>query len=154
MNIPKLAMEAKKQYYKRYGSSIGNYLAVSSERFAKTSKVLSKPINIIAKSNIVKKTTELITGLSASREFMTPSRFSFMDLNKEEGYGNKTALFFVGCYYNYFEPEIGLATINLLKKVGFKIIIPDQNCCGIPAMTKGMIDKALNLVDVNLKKMG
>ena len=45
---------------------------------------------------------------------------------------------FVPCYVDAFEPEVGIATLNLLRRFGVDPEYPfDQTCCGQPMVNSG-----------------
>ena len=45
---------------------------------------------------------------------------------------------FVPCYVDAFEPEVGIATLELLERVGLHVEYPfDQTCCGQPMANTG-----------------
>ncbi|MCJ2115456.1 (Fe-S)-binding protein [Methylobacterium sp. J-001] len=45
---------------------------------------------------------------------------------------------FVPCYVDAFEPEVGIATLELLERVGCKVEYPfNQTCCGQPMANTG-----------------
>ncbi len=45
---------------------------------------------------------------------------------------------FVPCYVDAFEPEVGIATLELLERVGCTVDYPfDQTCCGQPMANTG-----------------
>jgi len=45
---------------------------------------------------------------------------------------------FVPCYVDAFEPEVGVATLELLERFGCKVEYPfDQTCCGQPMTNTG-----------------
>lgn len=45
---------------------------------------------------------------------------------------------FVPCYVDAFEPEVGIATLQLLERLGLKVEYPyDQTCCGQPMTNTG-----------------
>jgi glycolate oxidase iron-sulfur subunit len=49
-----------------------------------------------------------------------------------------TVVFFPGCAIEYFQPEIGRATKNVLNALGYDVIIPEGlKCCGRPLLTLG-----------------
>jgi glycerol-3-phosphate dehydrogenase subunit C len=60
------------------------------------------------------------------------------------------AAFFFTCLVNYNEPDIGKATVAVLEKNGIDYIIPEQQCCGLPFLDTGMVDKALDKVQANV----
>jgi len=40
------------------------------------------------------------------------------------------------------QPEIGLAAVKVLRKLGYEIIIPARCCCGRPQISKGLLQQA------------
>jgi glycolate oxidase iron-sulfur subunit len=68
--------------------------------------------------------------------------------------GRKIGLF-SGCSINYLFPSIGEATVRLLRRTGFSVVIPrDQTCCGLPAYGSGDIETAKSLALRNIKAFG
>ncbi|MEE8185703.1 MAG: (Fe-S)-binding protein [Thermodesulfobacteriota bacterium] len=60
--------------------------------------------------------------------------------------------FFAGCMINYIMPDIGIASIKVLKKAGATVIVPSgQTCCGMPALGMGDVDDARSLALKNLE---
>lgn len=54
----------------------------------------------------------------------------------------KIALF-TPCLVNQFVPEVAVATLELLEKLGHEVILPaDQTCCGQPMTNSGCFDAA------------
>ena len=54
----------------------------------------------------------------------------------------KVALF-IPCYIDAFFPEVGIATLELLERLGCEVDYPlDQTCCGQPMANSGCHDDA------------
>jgi L-lactate dehydrogenase complex protein LldE len=50
---------------------------------------------------------------------------------------------FIPCYVDAFFPEVGIATIQLLEKLGCSVDYPlEQTCCGQPMANSGCQDDA------------
>ncbi len=49
----------------------------------------------------------------------------------------RKVVYFHGCSTQYYEPRIGKAAINVLEHNGFEVIVPSQNCCGLPLLSNG-----------------
>lgn len=48
---------------------------------------------------------------------------------------------YIPCYIEQFYPEVGMATVRLLEKLGVRVIYPeDQTCCGQPQSNSGLAD--------------
>src|SRR2546430_16439048 len=46
---------------------------------------------------------------------------------------------FVPCYIDAFFPEVGIATLELLERLGHEVVYPrDQTCCGQPMANSGL----------------
>jgi glycerol-3-phosphate dehydrogenase subunit C len=57
-------------------------------------------------------------------------------LNSAQERVGKVALF-SACLVNYHCPEIGDATVAVLNKNGIEVILPEQQCCGMPYLDIG-----------------
>ncbi|MBT3176328.1 MAG: (Fe-S)-binding protein [Desulfobacula sp.] len=62
-----------------------------------------------------------------------------------------TVVYFTGCATNYLYDDTGFAFIEILKHMGYTIIIPkDQTCCSIPLLFHGAADKAFKNIIANI----
>jgi glycerol-3-phosphate dehydrogenase subunit C len=59
--------------------------------------------------------------------------------------------YFVGCVTNYSEPEVGKAVVQLLRHNGFEVVVPEQQCCGMPAMASGDFAVARKQAEFNVR---
>ena len=62
----------------------------------------------------------------------------------------KVALFYT-CTVNYNHPEIGIATVEVLEHNGIDVVVPEQRCCGMPALDGGDIDAAQEMINFNVR---
>lgn len=54
-----------------------------------------------------------------------------------------TVALFIPCYVDQFYPKAGIATLELLEKLGCKVVFPkEQTCCGQPLANSGMEKEA------------
>ncbi|MGD2027066.1 MAG: heterodisulfide reductase-related iron-sulfur binding cluster, partial [Anaerolineales bacterium] len=66
---------------------------------------------------------------------------------------NKIALF-VTCMVDQVLPEIGLASVRLLKRTGFQVDFPlSQTCCGQPFFTTGFHAQAKQLAKQTIQTL-
>ncbi len=64
--------------------------------------------------------------------------FGLRNENKKTKGSKGTVVFFSGCAVEYFQPEIGKATIGVLNSIGYDVVIPDGlKCCGRPLLSLG-----------------
>ena len=51
--------------------------------------------------------------------------------------------FFPGCMVDMLYPEVGIAAVNVLEKLGCEVMLPDNHvCCGQPFTNSGYIEEA------------
>jgi glycolate oxidase iron-sulfur subunit len=83
------------------------------------------------------------------------SEFKVQGSKKITAGGNRqgskgTIAFFPGCAVEYLHPDIGKATIGVLNKIGYDVIIPrDVKCCGRPLLSLGDHQAAAELAEHN-----
>ncbi len=58
--------------------------------------------------------------------------------------------YFVGCAINFALPQVGCATLGLLRQAGGNVAVLDNLCCGLPPYACGDIDSARRLARHNL----
>jgi glycerol-3-phosphate dehydrogenase subunit C len=51
-------------------------------------------------------------------------------------------IYFSGCYANYFDPQIGVAFVEVMETNGIEVLVAEQKCCGMPMMSNGSIEGA------------
>ncbi len=67
---------------------------------------------------------------------------------------NKKVAYFTGCFANYYYPHVGVATVEILRKNGIEVVVPDQVCCALPMIAKGNIKGANKNISYNTKILG
>lgn len=65
----------------------------------------------------------------------------------------RKVMYFPGCYTNYNEPNTGRMVIKILEHVGYKVVVPDFHCCGLPLEANGQFAKAQVNATHNLELM-
>lgn len=61
--------------------------------------------------------------------------------------------YFHGCATQHYEMEVGQAIVAVLEHNGFEVILPPQNCCGLPMQSNGNFDGARRYAAANLRKL-
>ena len=67
----------------------------------------------------------------------------------EPPYRGKLA-YFHACAGNYYETETSKAAVKVLAHNGYDVILPEQNCCGLPMQSNGEFDAARGYAARNL----
>ncbi|HEX9971060.1 MAG TPA: (Fe-S)-binding protein [bacterium] len=83
-----------------------------------------------------------------------PKKFFRERVNELENQSQKTKLkigYFVGCGINYAFPDVGVATVNLLRKNNYHVDVLENVCCGLPAAGYGDAAAAKMLARKNVE---
>ncbi|MFN8466819.1 MAG: anaerobic glycerol-3-phosphate dehydrogenase subunit C [Caldilineaceae bacterium] len=66
----------------------------------------------------------------------------------------KKVVYFHGCATMYYEPFIGMAAVLVMEHQGYEVIVPYQNCCGLPLLSNGEFKAARGYHKNNVAYMG
>ncbi len=67
--------------------------------------------------------------------------------------GQRKVVYFHGCSTEYFEARVGKAAVQVLEANGFEVLIPPQNCCGLPLLSNGEFEAAQAYHESNIGKL-
>jgi len=71
--------------------------------------------------------------------------------HKTVGNGKPQVLLFHDTFMTYNEPEVGIATTELLEAAGYHVLLAEERkCCGRPMLSKGLIEDARSNARHNL----
>lgn len=129
---------------------LGSACAIAS----KLPVLIKQSINQVVETPIGKWLLHKI-GFAKSRTLPKLSLLSLDDLyQNREPRSKATVLVYGDSYTRFYEPEIALATLTLLEKLGCIPYLLPYQCCGRPAFSKGALDIAKSHVMRNLDLLG
>ena len=65
----------------------------------------------------------------------------------------KKVVYFHGCSTQYYEPRVGHAAVQVLETNGYEVIVPPQNCCGLPLLSNGEFNAARKFHQNNVRHL-
>jgi len=155
VNIPKMAIEARAAYVRKFGPRPADRLLTGVESAARLIGGLSQPFRPLGDLKPLRRGIEKLTGIAADMDYIPfaarPLPRTAMPRTDTLG---ATVLYFAGCYATYIRPEIGQAALRVLGVLGLNVYLPEQHCCGLPMLSKGMVPAARQKVKRNLKRWG
>ena len=161
VDIPRLALEARSRFVARKGVPWSHHLVTRVEPMGRVMTQMGSLkifLEKIMATRFMSHVNQKLTGISHQRPFISFAKKNLWDLMplsdktlKSESKQTRV-LYFTGCYAGYIKPEIGNALLSVLRKLNIAVIMPDQFCCGLPLMTKGMVRQAKRKIDANLSK--
>lgn len=51
-------------------------------------------------------------------------------------------LYFADTWTNHYWPSVGISAVRLLESAGYEVVAPQLECCGRPAISKGLLERA------------
>lgn len=69
------------------------------------------------------------------------------------GIPRRKVVYFHGCSTQYYEPRVGKAAVKVLEANGFEVIVPPQNCCGLPLLSNGEFRAARKYHQSNVRRL-
>src|SRR5256714_6077209 len=61
--------------------------------------------------------------------------------------------YFYGCWVNYNDRRLGERAVAILERNGIEVIVPSQQCCGIPAVVNSNLDLARRYGQQNVRHL-
>eukprot|EP00297_Palpitomonas_bilix_P002666 CAMPEP_0113882022 /NCGR_PEP_ID=MMETSP0780_2-20120614/8710_1 /TAXON_ID=652834 /ORGANISM="Palpitomonas bilix" /LENGTH=621 /DNA_ID=CAMNT_0000868963 /DNA_START=183 /DNA_END=2048 /DNA_ORIENTATION=- /assembly_acc=CAM_ASM_000599 len=78
--------------------------------------------------------------VSKSKSLVEEAKRVSIPINTEaKAYGKKKAVIFSTCYGNWNTPDIGLAAVYALSRMGVEVEVVNPGCCGMPLLEDGKV---------------
>ncbi|MCE5263768.1 MAG: anaerobic glycerol-3-phosphate dehydrogenase subunit C, partial [Deltaproteobacteria bacterium] len=155
-DIPWLAIMGRSHVMQRAGEPFGQRVIASTRHLCQASSLFAPLANLANDLGPFRKGLEAFVGLDARRKLPKfPSRTLLkMVEGRPRKKSDKKVALFVGCFTNFNAPEDeGLATIEILEKNGFEVLLPLLRCCGIARLSTGAVDQVGDDIRYNLRKL-
>jgi glycerol-3-phosphate dehydrogenase subunit C len=104
--------------------------------------------NLVLSNRAVRRLTERVLGIDRRAPLPKFSGRTFQGWARRHrpASADRQVVFFHGCSTNYFEPRLGEMTVAVLEHNGFGVLVPPQDCCGLPLQSNGIFDTARSYV--------
>ncbi len=117
-----------------------NNLVARAELLGKAGQPIAPLANAFLGNPLARTALEKTLQISRNAPLPAFSRYRFSTWFKKQQKPRNTwrqVVYFHGCSTEYYEPRVGKAAIRVLEKNGFEVIVPKQNCCGLPLLSNG-----------------
>lgn len=133
-----------------------NNTIARSELVGKFGQPLAPLANAALKNKLVRSAMETV--MAIHREAPLPAfasqRFTtWFKRHERPANLSRQVVYFHGCSTQYYEPRVGRAAVRVLEANGFEVIVPPQNCCGLPLLSNGEFGAARAYHRANVQKM-
>ncbi|MDD5467094.1 MAG: anaerobic glycerol-3-phosphate dehydrogenase subunit C [Anaerolineales bacterium] len=133
-----------------------NNLIARSELVGKLGQPVAPLANLVLASGLVRWATEKALNIhrTAPLPAFSSQRFTTWYKHRPRPTGaSRQVVYFHGCSTQYYEPRVGRAAVNVLEANGFQVIVPPQNCCGLPLLSNGEFTAARRYHTSNVRSL-
>jgi glycerol-3-phosphate dehydrogenase subunit C len=149
-------LSGRAHYLEKHGEPLSNRFFTDTRALCKKGSALAPLVNLANSLAPIRRGLEVALGLDRRRHLPPFRRRTLKRLLKERPtfHRDKKIVYFVSCYSNFNEPEgDGLATLEVLERNGFEVLLPDFQCCGIARINSGAIKKVMEEIQTNVERM-
>ncbi len=145
VDVPSLALRARAEYVRAHGQTRQNEIIADSQRAGGLGKCLAPLVNLGGRLPPLRWAMERAIGLDRRRRLPAFRRGRFGPRGVPAGTPARGRLvYFAGCFANFNDPRgEGQATVDILERHGYEVIIPELRCCGAALATVGSLDDAI-----------
>ncbi len=146
VNMARLKAEFLHQYFRKHGVPWRSWVFGHAAELGRVGSALAPVSNWMARNPLTRFVNEKLLGIDRRR---VPPAFArktlaqrFRPSTEEPG---PPVLLFPDTFTNYFEPEVGEAAIEVLRRTGCSVTLgpPGLRCCGRPLISNGLLDQAV-----------
>lgn len=142
VRIAEINARARAQMAAEHGIPLRNRLLGRNETLGKVGSYAPALANLAMHNPFSRFMAEKVMGIA--RQAPLPhwsTEGTFADwLKRTAGqrlHADKQVVYFHGCATMYYEPFIGKAAVLVFEHHGYEVIVPPQNCCGLPMLSNG-----------------
>ncbi|MCB0046511.1 MAG: anaerobic glycerol-3-phosphate dehydrogenase subunit C [Caldilineaceae bacterium] len=158
VKIAELNARARAQIAKEKGIPLRNRLLGRNELMGRIGHYAPRLANFGLHNAVSRFLAEKVMGIARQAPlpyWSTDGSFGawFKRTQKERLHARQKVVYFHGCATMYYEPFIGKAAVAVLEHNGYEVIVPPQNCCGLPMLSNGEFAAAEGYHQRNVNSM-
>ncbi len=154
VDVAKLKAEFLQYYYVQKGTPLSALMVGYTPSIHSLFSVFPWLYNLGVKTPGLNKVILKMMGFSTKREIPAMKNRSLKTWYRWHSKSvakQKTVYFFADEFTNYLDSDIGIKSILLLEKLGYRVVIPSHNSSGRTYISKGLLKKARKVVNRNIE---
>jgi FAD/FMN-containing dehydrogenase/Fe-S oxidoreductase len=158
VDLAKLKAETLHQQHRTRPVPLGSLLMGFIDRLNPIASAVAPLANASLRSPAVKWLLEKLAGIDRRRTLPTFAEESLRrwfrrhDPHPHAGTRGRVVLL-DDCFTTYNTPEVGRAAVRVLETAGYRVELAGVSCCGRPAISKGLLDRARDLAAANVRRL-
>jgi len=145
VDFPRLMLREKANRARRDGIALVDRVLGEPRALGALSHPAAAMVNLIGTHRLVRKVAEKLTGVSADFPLPEIAREPFSSWMKKRKPAEARAgevVLFATCYGEFNVPSVARAAVAVLEHQGYRVIHPEQTCCGMPNLDGGDVESA------------
>jgi len=146
VDMASLKSEFLAKYWGEHGTPLRARALANVEELARWGSRFAPFSNRIASNPAVRRISERLVDVDRRRSLPQWKRNTFahwMRNNRKDGSGSKgSVVLFNDTFMNYYDPDIGIAALEILEKSGYGVTVARPGCCGRPFISQGLLADA------------
>jgi glycerol-3-phosphate dehydrogenase subunit C len=157
-NIRNDIMRAKQAFVARDGLPAGHRLLADVQRLGRLCGRVPKLFNAAAAHHGLRRLTGCLAGIAPDCPVPRLPQANFFAwaahraLDRMPQGGNGVA-YFAGCTAGYLFPQVARSAVTVLQRSGVDVVVPPQQCCGMPTLVEGDGRTTLTRARANLETL-
>lgn len=159
IDFPRLMIAWKRQVASDAGVRWRDRLLIRTDLLGRLGSLMAPLVNRAMRTGWVRAAMERLVGIHRDRRVLAfqsetfPRWWARRDPGPRQAPNGKVALF-AGCLVNFQATDIGKASVQVLEKNGIEVVLPAQQCCGMPFFDVGDTEAVKNAARANLAALG
>jgi FAD/FMN-containing dehydrogenase/Fe-S oxidoreductase len=165
VDMARYKAEFMQHYYDVKGVSFRSYMIARMADVQRLGSLMPLVYNFFACNRLTSSIIKKILRFSANRSIPKLSRTTLRQYAKSlsskksiekenarqsKGYAKGVVFLFADEFTNYNEAEVGVAFIELMNELGYRVIVPNHKESGRAAMSKGLLRRAKKFANQNV----
>lgn len=160
VDIPKLMIEAKAQYFLMNGSSVSDWMLTRLDWLYEIAGNVPNVTNRMLQSRVARWCLDKVLGIAQGRKLPLFSKTTFLRwahrnrLGRPSKQQSHKVVYFVDAFVNWNDIELGKAFVSVLKHNGVDVVVPpSQNVSGMSLISDGAVARAKKLAEKNVEQL-
>jgi len=148
VDVARFKSEFLADYWRRHGTSLDARMLGHVRRVAAIGSRFAPVANWLAGTTPIRRLNERLLGIDQRRTLPAFQRRTLAHLAPRADQTCE-AVIFNDTFTNFYEPEIGLAALDVIGAAGVRAGLARHYCCGRPQISKGLLGEAARLAARN-----
>jgi glycerol-3-phosphate dehydrogenase subunit C len=139
VKIAEINSQARAQLWEERGMPLRNQLIARPSVLGRLGTPVAPLANWALRSALLRRLAHRLLGIHRDAPLPPFAGRTFQSWARTHGRpaGERSVVYFHGCGTNYYEPGLGEMVVGVLEHNGFQVVVPPQDCCGLPLQSNG-----------------